>query len=237
MRRREIEMTYSVSLSAVRNVYEVLTTPPSCYPERSFTARAKPPRTVLHLYLTATQGVNVRRIRVRRRHGSLLVSLDSKRVIREDDLLIEKDETIENSHVPLATAAEMLSGDASVASSFIKNQHRLDLRQGSRSLKVHLDQMLPFRADQPTVLGSQFWHLEIEEAQNWKLADFHDSSFVQRDLSTLHPLLESKWQTAALSPPVGIDRTSRDDFLGYLDGLLALGARASHSSPLYTDAH
>jgi hypothetical protein len=231
MRRREIEMTYSVSLSALRNVHEAFTAPSSGYPERSFTIRAKPPRSVLHFYLTATEGADVRRIRVRRRHGDLLISLDSKRVLREDDLVIEKDETVENSHVSLASAAEMLSEEASIASSFIKNQHRLDLRQGSRSLKVSLDQMLPFRADRPTVLGSRFWHLEIEEGRNWPLADFHDSDFFQKNLSDLPPLLQSKWQSAALSPPVGIDPTSREDFSGYLGGLLALGARVVNFIP------
>lgn len=228
-------MTYGVGFSAVHDIYKALTTPPTGHPEGSFTARAKPPRTVLHFYLTATRGANVRRIRVRRRHGELVVSLDSKRVIREDELLIEKVETIENPHVPLATAAEMLSGDASVASSFIKNQYRLDLRQGPRSLKVHLDQMLPFRADEPTVLGSQFWHLEIEEDKNWPLADFHNSDFFRRHLSALHHLLESKWQTATLSTPVGIGRTSLENFPEYLGNLFELGVRASRSSPLHAD--
>lgn len=228
-------MTYSVSTSAVRSVYDAFTAPLPGHTARSFIARAKPPRTVLHFYLTATGDANVRRIRVRHGRGGLLVSLDSKRVIRENELLIEKDETIENSCVPISTAIEMMSGNASVASSFVKNQHRLDLRQGSRSLKVSLDQMLPFRADRPTILGSEFWHLEIEERQNWPLADFHDSDFFQTHLSALPHLLQSKWQSAAFSPPVGIDRTSQENFRGYLDTLLELGARAFHFPPLYAD--
>jgi hypothetical protein len=39
--------------------------------------------------------------------------------------------------------------------------------------------MIPFRADQPTVLGSPVWHLEIKDVRNWPLADFHDSEFLK----------------------------------------------------------
>jgi hypothetical protein len=229
MHRREIEMTYSVDLSDVRTVYNAFTGASTSYRERFFVERVKKQRTVLHFYLTAIRDADVRRLRVRRRHGNLVTSLESKRIVRESDLMIEKDERIESPNVSLSAAADILTQEASIVSSFIKNQHRIELKSGSRALKVSLDQMLPFRPDHPAVLGAEFWHLEIEEKRNWPLTDFRNTEFFRKYLSALQPLLQSKWQSAVLAPPAAITKADAENLDEYLNAVLAAGVRARKS--------
>jgi hypothetical protein len=218
-------MTYSVPFSAVPGVYDSLAGPRTRYPERFFEAHNRPPRTVLHFYLAATEGVSTRRLRVWRRGGGLAIALESKRVVREDALSIEKEEITENPDLTLQHAAGILSADASVISSFIKNKYRFKLQSASGLLKVSLDQMLPFQADDPALLGSQFWHLEIEEAGGWPLSDFHETAFFLNHLAHLPPLRQSKWQLAMTTGPVRIGTSAAKHLPEYFSELLAKGER------------
>jgi hypothetical protein len=219
---REVEMTFDIDLSTVSLVYATFTRLPA-QGRHVLRVRTKPARTVLHFYLGRADDAQVRRLRARRHHCQFVLSLESKRLLREDRFLIEKEEVTEIRDMPLGDAADLMSRGTPIISSFIKNQHRMVLESELGRLKVSLDQMLPFRADRPMVIASPFWHLELEEVHGWRLSDFLHSSFFQQNLSELRPLQKSKWRAATLGPPVRINEISRSYLPEYLDALLARG--------------
>lgn len=229
MQGHEVEMTFSIDLANVESVYRAFSLPSVVDHGQSFRMSLMPPRTVLHFYLPPTPDEQVRRLRVRRRRDRYAISLGSKQVIREDPMLIEKEEITVAPRFPLEHARQMMSGNASIVSSFIKNQYRVRLKSDSSVLKVSLDQMLPFRADQPTILAPQFWHLEIEEVQDWPVPEFLGSHFFRHNLSTLRPLRHSKWELARIAPPVGLKTVSVQHFRNYLAGIFDEGARQTYS--------
>jgi hypothetical protein len=220
---REVEMTFVVPLSEVGRIYGTFTGPKLMYPDRSFEVVAKQSRTVLHFYLAAIEGISTRRLRVKRCREMLMITLESKRVLSDDALRIEKEERTENPDLPLPHVADMLTTGTPVISSFIKNQYRFKLKAKSGSLKVSLDQVLPFQADDPALLGPQFWHLEIEEANSWSLSEFRETGFFERYLAPLEPLTESKWKSARMSCPVRITYWAKENLSEYFDELLAVG--------------
>jgi hypothetical protein len=229
MQGREVEMTFSIDLADVESVYRAFSLPSAPGRGQSFRTFLMPSRTVLHFYLPPAPGEHVRRLRIRRRRDQYAISLESKQVIREDPMLIEKEETVVAPRLSLEHVRQMMSGSASIVSSFIKNQYRARLKSDSGVLKVSLDQMLPFRADRPTILAPQFWHLEIEEVQGWPVPEFLDSHFFRCNLSTLRPLRQSKWELARISSPVGLKTDSAQHFRDYLDSLFGEGERQTHS--------
>jgi hypothetical protein len=224
---KEVEVTFDIDLAAVSQVYEALTQPVPARGRDLAGVHLKPPRTVLHFYIGGIDEIRSRRLRVRRRRDRLIISLESKHVLREDRLSIEKEERTEIPNMPLADAAVLLARGTKVTSSFIKNQHRMILESEFGLLKASLDQMLPFRADRPAVLMSPFWHLEFEEINSWPLAHFLQSVLFRENFADLRPLQESKWRTAALGSPAPLKAMSSRRLREYFDELLARGADES----------
>jgi hypothetical protein len=226
----EIEATFGIDRSEVDRVYEALTRP-TASALGTVSVRIKPPRTVLHFYLAGTgeylagTDERPRRLRVRRRRDGLLISLESKQVLREDQLSIEKLERTEIPDMSLADAAVLLASGTKIISSFVKNQYRVTLESEAGLLKASLDQMLPFLPDRPTVRTEPFWHVEFEEI-SWPLADFLKSALFSENFAALRPLEESKWLTATLAPPAFLpllpDLLLRD----YFHELFGCGASA-----------
>jgi hypothetical protein len=229
MHGREVEMTFSIGLADVESVYRAFSLRSVVDRGRSFCAYPMPPRTVLHFYLPPASCEQGRRLRVRRHGDQYAISLESKRVIREDPMLIEKEEIAVAPRLPLEHARQMMSESASIVSSFIKNQYRFRLNSSSGELKVALDQMLPFRADQPAILAPQFWHLEIEEVHDWPVPEFLGSSFFNQNLSALRPLRQSKLELARISPPVSLRTVSAHQFKDYLAALFRDGEKQTYS--------
>jgi hypothetical protein len=222
---REVEATFDIDRTEVRRIYEALTRPASA--SRGIVGvRIKRPRTVLHFYITGT-GESSRRLRVRRRRDRLLISLESKQVLREDRLSIEKEERAEIPDMPIADTAALLACGTKIISSFIKNQHKVTLESELGLLKASLDQMLPFRADRPVVATDSFWHVEFEEI-SWPLTDFLQSMLFRENFAGLRPLQESKWRTAALGSPVCLPAMSDHGLRDYFDGLLKHGIGESN---------
>jgi hypothetical protein len=144
-------------------------------------------------------------------------------------MLVEKEEMVLAPRLPLEHARYMMSENVPVMSSFIKNQHRVTLKSNSSALKVSLDQMIPFRADQPAVLGPEAWHLEIEEMREWPIHEFLESSFFGRHIAALRPLQKSKCELARISPPVALKTVSEHHFRDYLAALFEEGGRQMHT--------
>jgi hypothetical protein len=227
MSGREVEMTFSVDLADVESVHRVIATP-SASAGQGFRISPMPPRAVLHFYLPSDGGAQVHRLRVRRRDGQVVIKLEAKQVVREAAMLIVREETTICSRVSIDHARQILSRDEAIISSFIKIQHRARLKSDFGILKVSLDQMLPFKADQPMPLVQEFWHLEIEEVRGWPLPEFLNSPFFRRSLPALRPLRTSKWQLSKISPPTSISTKSVRHFGDYLITLLDEGERQTN---------
>jgi hypothetical protein len=234
MRGREVEMTFDIDLAELERVYRAFSLPVAEGHGRSCRVSLMPPRTALHFYLPPGPGEQVRRLRVRRSRDQYVISLESKQVIREDPMLVEKEETVLAPRLPLERAREMMSESVPVVSSFIKNQHRVTLKSNSSALKVSLDHMIPFLADQPTILGPETWHLEIEEIQGWPISEFLESNFFRQHMSALRPLQKSKWELARMSSPVALKTASACHFRDYLAILFREGEKQIYPLSAHT---
>lgn len=222
MNGKEVEATFSIDRTEVHRVYAALTRPAP--PLGAVSVRIRSPRTVLHFYLTGTDEWQ-RRLRVRRRRDGLLISLESKHVLREDRLSIEKLESTQLRDMSLADTAALLARGAKIISSFIKNQYRVTLESEAGLLKASLDQMLPFLPDRPTVRSDPFWHVEFEEI-SWPLTNFLQSTLFSESFAALRPLRESKWQTAVLASPAFLPALPDPLLRNYFHQLLDRGALA-----------
>jgi len=227
MQKNETEITLELAHSVVPDIYLLFASAADGGRSPLFTTHVKPKRTVLHFYLAAPKGERMRRLRVKeRRCGELGFSLQSKRVLWEEDLLISREEITEIADMPLPDVGRLLADGPPIISSFIKNQHRMRLTSGAGSLKASLDQVIPFRADTQQISMSSFWHLELEERSGWSLHEFIRSSFFEDNLAALQPVRESKWKTSAFSAPAHVRIAPPEYLRQRFKTLLASGATA-----------
>jgi hypothetical protein len=98
-------MTFDVSIAELESVYRAFSLPAAEGRGRSWRVSLRAPRTVLHFYLPPRPGEQVRRLRVRRSRDQYAISLESKQVIREGPMLVEKEEMVLAPRLPLDTLA------------------------------------------------------------------------------------------------------------------------------------
>ncbi|MGR6924606.1 hypothetical protein ACU635_61035 [[Actinomadura] parvosata] len=220
---REIEITFGLGPEEVRHVYSAMRSLVK-WNGRPLAVRVHPPRSVLHFYLKPTVAGHTRRIRVKRRRELMVAALEVKHRLTEDIFQTEKEESQEESDLSLSETGRLLSQGDPVVSAFIKNQYRFHYRSGGVRFKASLDHMLPFRVDDSLALGPSFWHLEIEAIYGWSPASFLESEYFGRHLAGwLHPLQESKWQTARMGFPAGIKCLSVASLSEFLRSLFLRG--------------
>jgi hypothetical protein len=225
--KTEIEVTFELNSADVIRVFEALTSEPFEMRGTQFAVHPKPFRSVLHFYLHPTDDQVVRRLRVKKRKGTLNLSLETKRTISATDTRSEKEETLEEGGLPLGRAVEILLSGAPVVSSFIKNQYRLAFRSGNSGCKASIDQVIPFPADDPRRAGREVWHLEFENVTNWDPSYFLRSAYFMQHLKDfVRPLTASKWQTARMGPPAAPAVTREPQAIAaYFNALLKEGGR------------
>jgi hypothetical protein len=223
MRDREVEITFAVAPPSVGPVWRLLRTGLTEWRGIPLDLRTRR-RTVVHFYLRPGGPDQTRRVRVKERDGALAISLESKRLVRDGELVREKQETLEQGSIPVPDALALLSPGAPVISAFVKNQYRIRYRGAGVSFKATLDQMLPFRVDNPERTGPVFWHLEFEEIHDWDPAALLDSPYFRQRLSPwLVPLEIPKWQIALMGAPAGLKITSARALRAYLESRLDRG--------------
>jgi hypothetical protein len=218
----EEELTFALDAEAVPHVARLLLAAPLGWQGTAVKALPRSPRTVLHLYLAPTAPSATRRIRVKVGHRPPVLLLESKRLLREDLFLAQKQETTDDPALSLEDAWALLAAPGAVISSFTKNQYRVHLSCGTGEFKASLDQVIPFMPQLPLTTAGPEWHLEFEGGSGWSPEGFLRSAFFSASFAPLvRSLLFSKWQLARMGPPASIPVASADAMREYIDTISA----------------
>jgi hypothetical protein len=226
----EEEITCALGTDAVPHVARLLQGAPAGWEEIAASARRRPPRTVLHIYLAAPTPPATKRIRVKLDGKLPVLTLETKQLLHEDLYVAQKLESTEDPGISLEDARALMAAPGAVISAFIKNQYRVDLSFHRGAFKASLDQVIPFLPRLPLITAEPEWHIEFEGRPGWSPERFLQSDFYTRSLGPfLRPLLMSKWQLAQMGPPAAIPMPSADEMRRYLDTIAscATAARAS----------